>query len=297
MSAKRRVDDFSDLDDTSLVPTGKSYNDLTPVGPVSPVGMGPLTRSKATLPRFQCDRCHQGKITIGYRNLRLVDCRKCKGTGLLRTDPRVLAANRTARAANKVKKALEWRDANKDVMQWVEARRSRGGFAGSLFAAYTQYGSLTDGQLAAVHKILAQDAEQAHRAPFSDVQFNAAGFEKLLTVFRTARASGLKWPKLRVQGLVFSVAPAAGKNAGCLYVKTDGDTYLGKVSPEGKFYKSGDCAPAHVATIEQVAADPLAQALLHGLQTGHCSCCGLELTNPESVRLGIGPICRSKWGM
>lgn len=29
----------------------------------------------------------------------------------------------------------------------------------------------------------------------------------------------------------------------------------------------------------------------------HCSCCGRTLTDPTSVRLGIGPICRSKRGL
>ena len=33
------------------------------------------------------------------------------------------------------------------------------------------------------------------------------------------------------------------------------------------------------------------------LKTGNCSCCGRHLENKESVELGIGPICRSKWGL
>ena len=27
-----------------------------------------------------------------------------------------------------------------------------------------------------------------------------------------------------------------------------------------------------------------------------CGCCGIMLTNPESIRRGIGPICAGKWG-
>jgi hypothetical protein len=35
------------------------------------------------------------------------------------------------------------------------------------------------------------------------------------------------------------------------------------------------------------------QAFLnYGLETGECAICGRELTDPESIRLGIGPICR-----
>lgn len=40
----------------------------------------------------------------------------------------------------------------------------------------------------------------------------------------------------------------------------------------------------------------MAAAKMHGQQTGICSCCNAELTNPESIALGIGPICREKWG-
>lgn len=27
-----------------------------------------------------------------------------------------------------------------------------------------------------------------------------------------------------------------------------------------------------------------------------CGCCGLTLTNPESIARGIGPTCAGKWG-
>lgn len=43
---------------------------------------------------------------------------------------------------------------------------------------------------------------------------------------------------------------------------------------------------ATVATLEQ--------AQEFGLRFGICMCCGRTLTNPESIELGIGPICRSK---
>jgi len=46
-----------------------------------------------------------------------------------------------------------------------------------------------------------------------------------------------------------------------------------------------------------VAADPLAAAIAHGKETGQCSCCGKTLTKQESIDLGIGPICRQKWGL
>ena len=47
----------------------------------------------------------------------------------------------------------------------------------------------------------------------------------------------------------------------------------------------------------QTCALPIsAAARTHGLETGNCSCCNRLLTDPESVRKGIGPICESRFG-
>jgi hypothetical protein len=52
-----------------------------------------------------------------------------------------------------------------------------------------------------------------------------------------------------------------------------------------------------IKRVQSAAADPYAAAKLYGQNTGTCSCCGLELTNPLSIELGIGPICREKFGL
>jgi len=52
-----------------------------------------------------------------------------------------------------------------------------------------------------------------------------------------------------------------------------------------------------IKRVQSVAADPYAAAKLYGQNTGSCSCCGRELTNSLSIELGIGPICREKFGL
>lgn len=42
-----------------------------------------------------------------------------------------------------------------------------------------------------------------------------------------------------------------------------------------------------VATLEQATA--------FGKLHGTCMCCGRDLTNPESIELGIGPVCRKRY--
>jgi hypothetical protein len=107
----------------------------------------------------------------------------------------------------------------------------------------------------------------------------------------------LKRPKLRVADIQFSLAPATGRNAGAIYVvRASDETYLGKITLDDKFIRSRECSDIDADVVARVAADPAAAATAHGHEFGQCSCCGRELTNPESVARGIGPICAERWG-
>lgn len=114
------------------------------------------------------------------------------------------------------------------------------------------------------------------------------------TAFAAAYANKIKSPKLRLDSFVFSRAPDTGRNAGSIYVKNAGE-YIGKVTA-GKFIPSLACDDGTKARVVAVASDPHNAAKAYGAKTGSCSCCGRELTNGESVELGIGPICRDKYG-
>lgn len=117
----------------------------------------------------------------------------------------------------------------------------------------------------------------------------------IVDAFAAARTNGIKSPKLRLDAFIFSRAPDAGKNAGAIYVKSKDGEYLGKVA-EGQFRPTMACDAPMTARVIEVAADPHKAAKAYGAKTGECSCCGRELTNAESVELGIGPICRDKYG-
>ena len=119
---------------------------------------------------------------------------------------------------------------------------------------------------------------------------------RMIEIFQTVKRNGAKRMALRFG----SVTIKPSKDGGVLWV-TDRDKrdaegrplFLGRVSPAGPQRGMPD---AVVATLTEAASDPLSAAMRHGHATGECSCCGLPLTNKESVRLGIGPICREKWG-
>lgn len=48
-----------------------------------------------------------------------------------------------------------------------------------------------------------------------------------------------------------------------------------------------DLQPMHLMTLED--------AKQFGRISGRCMVCGRELTNPESIEAGIGPVCAGKW--
>ncbi len=296
---------FDDLDDTSLVPTGKTARELDRayIDPAARVSLG--SRASATkqvnqVAMFRCDACRgSGRFVRGFHNpVDYGPCNKCKGTGKLKTDPETRAKQKKARETKKKAEAGAYIAAHVAEYTWVTCNMERFSFASSMMTAFRQYGSWTEGQLAAIRKCMARDEvraqEKAARQP--DAQVAGAGLDRMLQAFAAASASGLRNPKFRVGIYSFSPAKPGSTNAGCVYVKRDG-VYVGRIAPAGGFFASRDAAPDDRGEIEKICADPLAAAVLHGQQTGRCSCCGLELTNAESIRLGIGPICREKWGL
>ena len=49
------------------------------------------------------------------------------------------------------------------------------------------------------------------------------------------------------------------------------------------------------ALLIAIEADPERAAVLYGKASGNCSICGRDLTDPESIERGIGPICAGKY--
>jgi hypothetical protein len=122
--------------------------------------------------------------------------------------------------------------------------------------------------------------------------------EAVYQSLRNAAANGLKWPALRFDGMALSLA-TSGKNVGCVYVKRGAEyeaEYLGKITPDdGTFYPSRDCTDADCERLQAILEDFEGALKAHGIDTGICGCCGRELTNPESIKNGIGPICAGRF--
>jgi hypothetical protein len=258
----------------------------------------------------KCPSCRGSGVFRSYSGRVVGDCFKCKGKGVqfFKTSSDDRAKARGSADARKAKQAAEqadaakvWLNANPVEAEWL--RQPVTGdftFHADMLAALVKYGSLTERQEAAVRNAAAKSAARKAQWAAEKAQSEAGAAVLSLAKIRAGFDSAsqhLKRPKLRVADIQFSLAPATGRNAGAIYVvRASDETYLGKITLDDKFIRSRDCSDIDADVVARVAADPAAAATAHGHEFGQCSCCGRELTNPESVARGIGPICAERWG-
>ncbi len=248
---------------------------------------------------YTCPQCNGTGLWNGGRvnshgNHR---CWTCAGSGTLKTDPAKLADNRAKRAAKRAETRDAARQQNQEyddgqLIRWLAANENWNDFARTLLAVHSEGKAWTDNQVAAARRMIAKtEQRRAERAAERAADSMQVDLTPIRTMFETARSNGHKRPVYRAEGLVINRAPDHGRNPGALYVKNTDGEYLGKVVETT--YTGRDTARAALALIAQ---NPLEAAVRYGRKTGTCACCGRELTNALSIELGIGPICRDKWG-
>ena len=194
-------------------------------------------------------------------------------------------------------------------LKWLDAtlaRRDRlpEGYAAMLEGAQTRLlggHELSDGQMAVIVKGMARSAQWAQeRQQKASEQAVALDVTAIRTVLQSRK-------KVMVALFTFSLAPAHGNNPGAIYVKDNGQ-YVGKIPAGASTFAPGrDFDQSRLPALQEAMANPAeavkadaarrAQLLLEdpGMSIP-CGCCGLTLTNPESIARGIGPICAGKWG-
>jgi hypothetical protein len=255
-----------------------------------------------------CPKCTGSGMYYGASRYGM-QCFTCKGKGKLsfKTSPATRAKAKEfsqRRAVAKVDaqaaKAQAWKDANPAETAWMESSAPRFEFAKSMLDALNKYGSLTEKQMATVQRLTVQNVErQAQYQVERQAKAETAptvSVEAIEVAFQTAKGAGIKFPKLRLEGFVFSPAGEKSSNAGAVYIKNKEDgVYLGKVVG-GKLFTSRDCSAEAKDRIVAVATDPKQAAIAYGQKFGSCAVCGRALTDSDSVDRGIGPICAEKYG-
>ena len=251
---------------------------------------------------YNCPRCGgTGRYT--YANGNTYKCGKCRGTGRLKTSPqqRIKARAYSAKAAiqRKEENVEEFGKREPAALTWLTSNNSD--FAASLLDQVKKKGDLSPKQLQAVYQSIAREADWAKQREQKAAQ-TQIDMTDLLDRFALALKAGIKRPKVNTGDLLFSLAPAHGRNAGCVYVKGEKDAYgdrpyLGKITPEGKFFAGPNVEDDVKQRIAEVGSDVVGSAKAHGAQHNNCCFCSRDLTTDESVSNGYGPICADRYGL
>ena len=81
------------------------------------------------------------------------------------------------------------------------------------------------------------------------------------------------------------------------------DKVIGKIEGgvvtlfSGRINVAGVDAGEIVALLDDLEANPLAAAVKFGKLSGRCCSCGRDLTDPDSIEAGIGPVCVLKFNV
>jgi len=127
-------------------------------------------------------------------------------------------------------------------------------------------------------------------------------FPNILAMLTHAREAGKKFPKVKLeiegQRVVLALSGAGKVNV------TDGRGYrvgawFGAIQPSGAFRQGREYERVS-GILRDLESDPAGVAARHGIATGECCFCSIELTTPESLSVGYGPVCAKKhalpWG-
>jgi hypothetical protein len=277
-----------------------------------PKAPGPFLPAKAEQRNF-VEPCMACRGTGKWRGFR--PCFKCDGTGkkTFKTSPEARGKARMRAEEKRELKAeqdAQWRVDHVTELAWLaraaNINQQRGGtfdFPQKLLDAIAQYGTLTDGQLAAVHKLMLRDAErQQQRADARTTKLDTA---KIEAAFATARHNAARpgmqgvWMKpLKLRALNVDVAFQPGSIGsqweGQIFVKS-GEKKLGTVKP-GAFTARFECTDAERDAVVHAIENPMGAARAFGKAWGVCTVCGRTLTDDTSIANGIGPICAENFG-
>ena len=251
--------------------------------------------------KFPCSGCAgtgeamskpYGRAGIRYKRT----CPACKGKGHFLTAPEFRAKAKASRAQTKARKVERLVNEHKGMVEKLLPMCEWNSFAQSLVSQIQSGKPWSDNQVSAAQRMIDKvEARQAERAQKAAEKAVSVDLEPIRTMFASAVENGHKRPKYRAEGLVISMAPANGVNAGALYVKTTSDEYQGKIVGD-EFKPAFSCDDVTKEALKVIAKDPSEAAVRYGRKTGSCSCCGRELTKAASIEAGIGPICAEKWG-
>lgn len=172
--------------------------------------------------------------------------------------------------------------------------QTKSDFVASLLAQASSRRGLSEKQ-AAWLLYIATEHQTKLQSPESD-QDDRLALDALISVLETAKGNGLKRPSLSLQCDAGEVAVKPGRAN--YWIVLNGQL-CGKIEGgKASLWKLSDDELRSVETQLLFATlKPLEALQQFGKITGKCSCCRRRLTDAKSIELGIGPICKAKFGL
>ena len=166
-------------------------------------------------------------------------------------------------------------------------------FVNQMAFKYAKFGSLTEKQINVLTSIFRNEVAQKARAKN---QAPSLTVDKIKELFEVPKSNGLKYPKFTVGDITLSLPTENSdpRNKDAIYVKHDG-VYVGKIDG-GKFQPTSRCDTSVGDKLLEIAKDPRGEAIGHGHMHGNCSMCRKKLSDPRSMKIGMGEICSNNWG-
>ncbi len=131
-----------------------------------------------------------------------------------------------------------------------------------------------------LHKLAMDETARAEEVP---------GFGMLEELFLRAKKNGIKRPSMRFKTFDISMS-----SSGEILVWQDRRPRA-KVFGEHLIMREKNDALRD--KLVRLAANPVEYAAMFGLGTGSCCFCRKELSTPESLSVGYGPVCADHWGL
>lgn len=187
----------------------------------------------------------------------------------------------------------------------ASGRRS---FAESILrAAYSQKGA-SDKQWEWIHKLASELATVAPKPV-------ALSLPRIQSLMHKATEAGIEKPAIRLTlpgefGRIMIRSNRGGRrlfindrdrkyhnvNKGRDFAVTYGEIDAAAVFVSSPYAKA-DILQAVMTVLQAFEENPAKVSSIEGHATGHCCFCARRLDNPESVKVGYGPICASRYGL
>ena len=266
-----------------------------------------------------CPKCRGTGKFVSYSGRIMGDCFSCKGKGenSYKSSPEDRERNQRRAAAKRIEKAQSieddakaWLAANPAEAKWLaEAGKrniERNGtftFPQDVLGKLWQYGSITDGQMDAIRRMMQRDSERSAARTAAAPAVDATKIEQAFAVAREkSKRPGqdgtfVKPLKLVANDVTVHFTPGTPGSTwdGMLFAKDADGKKLGHIKG-GKFFKKFDCSEIEAAAVQACASDPQAAVVAYAKAWKACGICSRTLLNDESIARGIGPICAEKYG-